>query len=144
MNGQTLHYRQNSDGTFLLYSVGENGMDVVRNIKKMYAAGDGHVHVLAASIRQLDHLLSSFALNAELVTAPVKVWEEWAAAGFPLPARDFEYKAVDKDGKKLKPIPYKEMDLTATWETFNIAHDLTTKGIRQFVADYESTLRQSA
>ena len=27
MNGQTLHYRQNSDGTFLLYSVGENGMD---------------------------------------------------------------------------------------------------------------------
>ena len=27
MNGQTLHYRENSDGTFLLYSVGENGVD---------------------------------------------------------------------------------------------------------------------
>ena len=27
MNGQTLHYRINSDGTFLLYSVGENGVD---------------------------------------------------------------------------------------------------------------------
>jgi transaldolase len=124
-----------------LDDIGENGMDVVRNIKKMYAAGDGHVHVLAASIRQLDHLLSSFALNAELATAPVKVWEEWATAGFPLPGRDFEYKGFDKNGNKLKPIPYKEMDLTATWETFNIAHDLTTKGIRQFVADYKSTLK---
>jgi transaldolase len=28
---------------------GEDGMDLVRNIKKMYKAGDGHVHVLAAS-----------------------------------------------------------------------------------------------
>ena len=30
---------------------GENGMDLVRNIKKMYEPGDGHVLVLAASIR---------------------------------------------------------------------------------------------
>lgn len=57
---------------------GENGMDVVRNIKQMYEAGDGHVHVLAASIRNLKHLLGSFASKAELVTAPSKVWEEWA------------------------------------------------------------------
>lgn len=27
MNGQALHYRKNPDGTFLLYSVGENGVD---------------------------------------------------------------------------------------------------------------------
>jgi hypothetical protein len=27
MNGQPLHYRRNADGTFLLYSVGENGKD---------------------------------------------------------------------------------------------------------------------
>ena len=27
MNGQTLHYQKNSDGTFLFYSVGENGVD---------------------------------------------------------------------------------------------------------------------
>lgn len=27
MNGQALHYQKNSDGTFLLYSVGENGVD---------------------------------------------------------------------------------------------------------------------
>jgi transaldolase len=29
---------------------GENGMDLVRNIKRMFETGDHHVHVLAASI----------------------------------------------------------------------------------------------
>jgi transaldolase len=43
---------------------GENGMDLVRNIKQMYEGSDGHVHVLAASILHLDHLLCSFALDA--------------------------------------------------------------------------------
>jgi transaldolase len=123
-----------------LDDIGENGMDLVRNIKKMYEAGDGHVHVLAASIRHLEHLLCSFAFGAELATAPLKVWEEWAAAKFTLPTQDFAYKALDKNGNKLKPIPYKQMDLTAAWENFNISHDLTTKGIKQFVADYKATL----
>lgn len=61
---------------------GENGMDLVRNIKRMYQIGDGHVHVLAASIRHLDHLLASLALDVELVTVPAKVLEEWAAKEF--------------------------------------------------------------
>ena len=123
---------------------GENGLDIVRNIKKMYDAGDGHVHVLAASIRHLDHLLGSFALRAELATAPAKVWMEWAAASFPSPKPDADYKGVDKSGNQLKPIPYKSLDLNQPWETFDIRHELTTKGIQQFVADYKSTLKQSA
>ena len=123
---------------------GENGMDLVRNIKKMYEAGDGHVHVLAASIRNLNHLLGSFALEAELATAPAKVWEEWAAASFPSPEKDFVYKGVDKIGNQLKPIPYKSLDLNLPWESFDIRHELTTKGIQQFVADYKGTLKQSA
>ena len=123
---------------------GENGMDLVKNIKQMYAAGDGHVHVLAASIRHLKHLLGSFAVRAELVTAPSKVWEEWAASSFPLPGADFVYNGTDKAERPLKPIEYKPLDLTHAWEAFDIRHDLTTKGIQQFVADYKSTLRQSA
>ena len=51
----------------------ENGMDLVKNIKNMYRNGDGHVHVLAASIRHIDHLLASFALGVELATVPAKV-----------------------------------------------------------------------
>jgi transaldolase len=75
---------------------GENGMDLVRNIKQMYETGDGHAHVLAASIRHLKHLLGSFAVKAELVTAPSKVWEDWASSSFPLPDADFVYQGTDK------------------------------------------------
>ena len=123
---------------------GENGMDLVRNIKQMYEAGDGHVHVLAASIRHLKHLLGSFASKAELATAPSKVWEEWAASSFSLPGEDFVYQGTDKADKPLKPIAYKSVDLNRAWESFDIRHELTTKGIQQFVADYKSTLKQSA
>ena len=123
---------------------GEDGMDLIRNIKKMYECSDGHVLVLAASIRTINHLLCSFFLGAELATVPSKVLQEWAAAGSPMPDQNFKYKPVDTKGKALKPIPYKELDLDQPWESFDLAHELTTKGIQKFVADYQSTLRRSA
>src|SRR6266705_4082587 len=82
---------------------GEDGMDLAKNIKKMYERSDGHVHVLAASFRKLEHLLYSFALGAELATSPAKILEQWAAAGFPLPDQNFRYQAVDKNGNALRP-----------------------------------------
>jgi len=123
---------------------GENGIDLVKNIKKMYEDGDGHVYVLAASIRHVDHLLASFATGAELATVPAKVLVEWATKHFPMPDKDFSYKAVDASGKPLKAIPYKALDLKRPWQSFDIAHELTTVGIQKFVADYRSTLRRSA
>ena len=123
---------------------GEDGMDLVRNIKKMYARSDGHVHVLAASIRTVNPLLCSFVLSAELATVPTTVLDEWAATGFPIPDQNFRYKGVDASGKLLKAIPYKELDLNLSWQSFDIAHELTTKGIQKFVADYQSTLSRSA
>jgi hypothetical protein len=41
---------------------GENGMDLLKNICEMYKAGDHHFLVPAASIRNLEHLLYTFAL----------------------------------------------------------------------------------
>lgn len=119
-------------------------MDVVKNLKKMYQGGDGHVHVLAASIRHLDHLLGSFPLEAELATVPAKVLEQWSAKALTLPDQNFVYKALDAGGKPLKSIAYKDLDVNAPWESFNIEHELTTQGIGKFVADYESTVRRSA
>jgi transaldolase len=123
---------------------GEDGMDLVRNIKKMYARSDGHVHVLAASIRTVNHLLCSFALNAELATVPTTVLDEWVATGFPMPGQDFRCIGLAKTGKPLKTIPYEELDVNLPWQSFDVAHELTTKGIQKFVADYQSTLRRSA
>jgi transaldolase len=123
---------------------GENGIDLIKNIKEMFKNGDGHVHVLAASIRHLDHLLASFATGAELVTVPAKVLVEWATKEFPMPDKDFSYKAVDASGNPLKAIPNKTLDLKRPWRSFDTAHELTTAGIQKFVADYRSTLRRSA
>lgn len=122
---------------------GENGMDLVKNIEKMYESGDGHVHVLAP-LRHLEHLLCAFALETQLVTVPARVLEEWAAKGFPMPNRDFAYKAVATNGKPLNPLPYRVLKLNQPWENFDIAHELTTKGIRKFVEDYQNTLRRTA
>ena len=123
---------------------GENGIDLIKNIKEMYNNGDSHVYVLAASIRHLDHLLASFAIGTELATVPAKALVEWAAKDFPMPDKDFSYKAVDASGKPLEAIPYKALDLNRPWQSFDTAHDLTTAGIQKFVADYRSTLGRSA
>jgi transaldolase len=123
---------------------GEDGMELVRNIKKMYERSDGHVHVLAASIRSVNHLLCSFVLDAELATVPTKVLDKWAAMDFAMPDPDFRYRGVDASGKPLKAIPYKELDANLPWQSFDIVHELTINDIQKFVADYQSTPRRSA
>ena len=123
---------------------GENGMDLIKNIQRMYREGDGHVHVLAASIRSVDQLLACVALGVELVTVPTKVLEGWAAKGCPVPDQTFVYRGADAAGNALKPIPYRDINLNQPWNAFDLEHDLTRKGIEKFVEDFESTIRQSA
>jgi len=120
-----------------LDDIGQNGMDVVRNIKRMFSKGDGHVLVLAASIRSLEHLLYCFMLETELATVPAKILELWANKNFPMPDNQFQYKTTGK------PIPYEELDLGQAWDAFDIQHELTRKGIEKFAADYRATLSQS-
>jgi transaldolase len=121
-----------------LDDIGQNGMDVVRNIKQMFLKGDGHVLVLAASIRSLEHLHYCFLLQTELATVPARILEEWANRNFPMPGKDFQYNVPTK------PIPYEELDLEQPWETFDIQHELTRKGIEKFAADYRATLARPA
>jgi transaldolase len=116
-----------------LDDIGQDGIDLVKNLKRMFAKGDGHVWVLAASIRKLEHLLACFHLGVELATVPAKILDEWAAAGFPLPDQAFEYKPAGN------AIPYEQLSLDQPWERFQVAHELTRKGIEKFVADYDAT-----
>jgi transaldolase len=117
-----------------LDDIGQNGMDLVKNVKRMLSTGDGHVLVLAASIRSLEHLLYCFMLETEMATVPSKILETWAAGGFRMPGKDFEYKSPGK------AIAYEELNLNQSWEEFDIEHELTRKGIEKFVADYRATL----
>lgn len=121
-----------------LDDIGQNGVDVVSNIKRMYGRGDGHVWVLAASIRSLAHLLYCFSIDADLVTVPGKILRDWAAAGFPMPDASFTYEP------KGARIEYREIDLEQPWQRFNVEHELTTKGVEKFAADYRATLYPKA
>jgi transaldolase len=120
-----------------LDDIGQNGVDLVRNIKRMFDQSDHHVLVLAASIRNVQQLLYVFHVQSELITVPSRILEQWAKEGMPLPGDDFAYKPVGTE------IPYEELNLEQPWERFNIEHELTRKGIQKFVSDYKSTLRKS-
>ena len=115
---------------------GENGMDLIAHIIKMYREGDGHVEVLTASVRNIDHFLYALRIGSDIITAPFKVLKEWGEKGLPIPGDDYVY-----NPGTLKSIPFKEIDLTKDWDEYNIHHELTDKGMEQFSADWNNLVR---
>lgn len=115
---------------------GENGMDVISHILQMYRKGDGHVMVLTASVRKIDHLLYALKLGSDIITAPFNVLKEWGEKKLPLPKTDYVY-----DSGNLKSIPFKEIDLSKNWQDYDIRHDLTDKGMERFSADWNALIK---
>ena len=121
-----------------LADIGQNGVDLVANIQRIYEEGDGHALVLAASIRLLAHLLCCFSIGADLATVSTKVLRQWAQAGFPMPDERFSYTPA---GTRIN---YQDLDIDQPWQSFNSEHVLTTTGIEEFAADYPATLYSKA
>lgn len=115
---------------------GDNGMNLIENIIKMYQTGDGHVEVLTASIRNLEHFLYAMQLGSDMITAPYKVLKEWGEENMPLPDNDFSYHASN-----LKPIPYEEIDLNKNWQEYDIMHQLTDQGLQRFSDDWNALIK---
>ncbi len=115
---------------------GENGMDLIDNIIKMYSKGDAHVKVLTASVRTLDHLLYSLKLGTDIATVPFAILKEWGEKGMPMPAEDYQYPA-----KNLKPTPYREIALSRNWQEYDIRHDLTVRGMEKFSEDWNALIK---
>jgi len=114
---------------------GENGMDLIANIIRMYRDSDHHVSVLTASVRGLEHLVYSIALGSDIVTAPYEILKQWASVNMQLPGPAFAY----NEGN-LKPLPFKNLDLTLNWNEFDISHDLTVRGMERFSADWNTLI----
>jgi transaldolase len=114
---------------------GEKGMDLIANIIAMYKKGDGHVEVLTASVRSMDHFLYALKLGSDIITAPYMILKEWGDQGLPLPDESYRY-----DAKGLKQIPYNEIDLSRNWQDYDIAHELTLKGMGRFSEDWNSLI----
>jgi transaldolase len=114
---------------------GENGMDLIANILTMYEKGDGHVEVLTASVRTLDHLLYALKLRSDIVTAPFSILKEWAGQGLPVPGGDYRY-----DAKGLRPIAYADIPVARAWHEYDIFHPLTDKGMELFSRDWNALI----
>lgn len=114
----------------------ENGMDLIENTIKMYKEGDGHVEVLVASVRNIDHFLRAIQLGADIITSPLSILKEWAETGMSIPDNTYSYKAPEG----AEEIPYKEVDLEKNWKEFDLHHDLTDKGIERFAEDWNNLL----
>jgi len=109
---------------------GKNGMQLIENILEMFKKSDGHVEVLTASVRNLDHFFQAIKTRSDIITTPFKVLKEWGERKLPIPTDDFTYKS------SLSEIPCKEINLNQPWQNFDIQHELTDKGIQKFSDDW--------
>lgn len=113
---------------------GECGMDVIENILKMYQEGDGHVEIITASVRSMDHLYYGLKLASHIITIPFKIFEVWAKENFKIPDESYVYPRAN-----LKAIAY-DADLTLgkPWESYDLSHELTDKGVTAFWNDWNA------
>lgn len=124
---------------------GYDGLDLVRNILKMYKkfgverhAKKNHVEVLAASIRTMEHFYASIFMGADILTIPLKVIEEWISEEKWMPD---EHYRIPSSG--LKALVYQEMHFNADFTSYNIDKaegTLLDEGIKKFVKDWKSLI----
>ena len=119
-----------------LDDVGQNGIDLIKNILKMYRFGDGHVEVLAASLRNVDHVLACLQAGVDIITAPVEVYRDWAIdTGREIPCGDFVYNKGEKSF-----IGYHDIDLDQECSAFNSESYLTKNGLEKFASDWNGMI----
>ena len=74
-----------------------NGIDLISSIRKVFNLNNISTNILAASIRNIDHINESFKAGADIVTIPPKVFEEM----YHHDLTDQGLAQFDKDWKKL-------------------------------------------
>ena len=118
-----------------LDDIGENGMSLIENILRLYSSGDDHVEVLTASVRSREHFLRSLQIGSDISTAPYAILSEWSKEGAPMPKNDFKY-----DPPNFTTISYQTLDLDQPWQSFDLYHPLTDKGLERFAADWNALI----
>jgi transaldolase len=119
-----------------LDDMGKRGMDLIKNIIKMYKNGDGHVEVLTASIRNREHLLEAINFGSDCLTAPLKVL---GLAKQEL-INQQSINNLETSKVNLQPIPYENVSLDRPWQEYDLKHSLTDQGIKKFTEDWNGVL----
>ena len=126
-----------------LDDIGEDGMSLVEHGMRIKESFTVAHWMLEASVRTKDHIKRGIDVGTELITAPMKIYDEWFAA------KDTPMGYT----KGITPLPIwvpaKELTTISTIEEFmhaltfgilNINHVLTEKGIAKFVEDWKAIL----
>jgi len=116
---------------------GEDGMALIAHIIRLYQQGDGHVQVLNASVRTMDHFMYALMLGSDIITAPCAVLQAWGERGLELPPPDYHYPAGG-----LRAGAYADLVLTRPWQDYDIGHELTDKGQERFAADWNALIAE--
>lgn len=116
-----------------LDEIGQNGIELVSNIQKMYAELDSKVEVLAASVRTLRHFQEAIALNCDIITAPSETLIAYKKDEIYQPQPDIAF------AQSLASIPYQDLNFS-NWQDIDIKHELTDKGLIRFTNDWNGVL----
>ena len=118
---------------------GENGMNLITNILRMYRNYESHVEVLAASIRSYEHFMACLALDVDIITAPYEVIKKWGEEAMPIPGEGFRYEKPQKEG--LADISYQDLNLSQDWREFDLDHFKTDEGMKSFSEDWNELIK---
>jgi len=118
------------------FDAGRKGIDHVKNIVRIYKNGDGHVEVLAASLRSLEQFLAAIQAETDIITAGLKYIKLWQESGLRLPDENFEY---NPEGKE--PIEYEEFDLEKPWTSYDLENEMTREGLIRFAEDWNNLIK---
>lgn len=118
-----------------LDDIGQNGSDLIKNIQAMYQEWGSHVGVLGASVRSVDHIKLCVDEQIAAMTIPFKLVEEISEQTLPpLSPTDSSPRAGEQ---KIHPIEFKKLE-ELPWSEYNIEHELTSKGLAKFAADWNA------
>ncbi len=147
----TFHPEHSSNVHFLSPFIGRwddrgyDGLDLVKNIIKMYKKFDkqnnvkkSHVEVLAASIRTLDHFYASIFLGADIMTIPLKTINQWIEQEKWMPDEKYRIKTSG-----LKSIIYQDIPFKQNYEEYTIDKtegNLLDEGLKKFAKDWNALL----
>jgi transaldolase len=109
-----------------LDDIGQNGADLIKNIQNMYNQWNSHVGVLGASIRSVEHINVCMEQEISAITIPFKLIKE---------IYDGAVSVIEQ--RTLSSIEYKALEETI-WSEYTIEHELTTKGLEKFAADWNA------
>jgi transaldolase len=124
---------------------GYKGVDLIKNIKKMYDGFnlkhnkvESHVKILSASVRNLDHFNSTILLGTDAITAPVTVYEAWVSQGKTVlnPENAPKYDT-------LRDIAYDNISPDPDFTSYKIdlsKETLLYEGLDKFVKDWQNLL----